>query len=142
MKKIMFLILLFAYCVPCFAGNIHNLKGNFFNHLGHKNCYDTERWEALAGDGWMTLLYDKYTIKEKNHFNPFDDKIVEMWVMYHLNKHHNSFKFLYEINLDDKTIKYLQVANEKDKRLNKTLPIEPDTLDEMLYYEAIEIYNN
>lgn len=142
MKKIIFLILFLVCNTTCSAANIHNLKGNFFNHLGHENCYNTTRWEALASDGFTTLLYDKYTIEEKNHYNPFGDKVIKLWVMYHLNKLHYTDKFLYEINLDDKTIKYLQVSNSKDKRLNKTLPIKPDSMEEMLYFEAVDIYNN
>lgn len=140
MKRILFVILLCCFCATCCAGNVQELKEGWFTGVGHENCYDINRWVEVATNGYDNLLYDSYTVEEENHFIPFADRKIKMWVMYHSRRLHDSRKFLYEINLDNKTITYLQTQSIKDKRINKTLPISPESMEEILFYKALEIY--
>lgn len=139
--SILFCLLLF----PAHASfaQIHNDPVSFL--LLHADCF-SERWKYVASDGYdnyfkTNAVYDKETVEEINHFNPFGDRIVKMWIATHTEQH-ATYKYFYEINLDNKTIKVLSAPSPKYKYLNKERPVTADSLDECIFLEAERLYSD
>ena len=131
-KKILlcFSILLF--------GSISYAKTYDFSFLdyapNHVDCV-SKRWQHVCTDGGNEWFYDTKTIEFKNRYNPFEDSIVVLWALNHWGNHrYNDDKYRYEINIDERTYKCLNVKKHSIR------PIEPDSHMEMFWQLAKKKY--
>lgn len=119
LRKICLLLL----CIFAYTSFANANVFDKYNFISHKQCV-SERWGFICCEGPYRWYYDKETVECRNKYNPFGDKIVELWMLRHSQSHagvydKNSRKINYQINLDDMTYK---VLGDNDSKIQAIVP--------------------
>ena len=106
----------------------------------HFSCL-SERWKIFAEYSSSGHYYDSESIEKENKYNPFQDKIIRLWVAEHYERtyyysSHSTDKIKYEFNLDKKTYKRLNAKTIIEKH------IAPDSKQEVIYKMACNLFDD